>query len=65
MWRVSFILALPGFACDFFDGGVVFKLCRELCRELCRVGEEIDFGVETLEIRGLQLHDGYCFANSP
>ena len=27
---------LPGFACDFFNDGVVSKLCRELCRELCR-----------------------------
>ncbi len=44
---------------------VVFKLCRELCRELCRVGEEIDFGVEPLEIQGLQLHDGYSFTSSP
>ena len=25
-----------GFCLWFFDGGVVFKLCRELCRELCR-----------------------------
>ena len=23
---------LPGFACDFFNDGVVSKLCREICR---------------------------------